>query len=74
MRTIVIVGALLIAAGAAATRAQDLLSAAKDQYASAAYEDALSTLNRLDGVGRTGRRAPGRRVPRVLPVCARPHW
>ena len=48
MRTIVIVGALLIAAGAALT-GQDLLSAAKDQYASAAYEDALSTLNRLDG-------------------------
>ena len=48
MRTIVIVGALLIAAGAAPT-GQDLLSAAKDQYASAAYEDALSTLNRLDG-------------------------
>ena len=48
MRTIVIVGAVLIAAGAAPT-GQDLLSAAKDQYASAAYEDALSTLNRLDG-------------------------
>jgi TonB family protein len=47
MRTIVIIGALLIAAGAALT-GQDLLSAAKDQYASAAYEDALSTLNRLD--------------------------
>jgi len=48
MRTIVIVGALLIAA-AATVSGQDLLSAAKDQYASAAYEDALSTLNRLDG-------------------------
>ena len=48
MRTIVIVGALWIAAAAALT-GQDLLSAAKDQYASAAYEDALSTLNRLDG-------------------------
>jgi hypothetical protein len=47
MRTIVIVGALLIAAGAALS-GQDLLSAAKDQYASAAYEDALSTLSRLD--------------------------
>ena len=48
MRTIVIVGALLLAMGAA-LGAQDLLSAARDQYASAAYEDALSTLNRLDG-------------------------
>jgi len=48
MRTIVIVGALLIAAGAALS-GQDLLSAARDQYASAAYEDALSTLSRLDG-------------------------
>jgi len=48
MRTIVIVGALLIAAGAALS-GQDLLSAAKDQYASAAYEDALTTLSRLDG-------------------------
>jgi len=48
MRMIVIVGALLIAAGAALS-GQDLLSAARDQYASAAYEDALSTLSRLDG-------------------------
>jgi TonB family protein len=48
MRTIVIVGALLLAMGAA-LGAQDLLSTARDQYASAAYEDALSTLNRLDG-------------------------
>ena len=48
MRTIVIVGALLLAMGAA-LGAQDLLSAARDQYASAAYEDALTTLSRLDG-------------------------
>jgi hypothetical protein len=47
MRTIAIVGALVIVAGAA-LGGQDLLSAARDQYASAAYEDALSTLNRLD--------------------------
>jgi TonB family protein len=40
---------LLIAMAGALLGAQDLLSAAKDQYASAAYEDALSTLNRLDG-------------------------
>jgi len=49
MRTIVIVGALLVGAAGAALSGQDLLSAAKDQYASAAYEDALSTLSRLDG-------------------------
>jgi len=48
MRTTVIVGVVLMAAAAGLT-AQDPLSAAKEQYASAAYEDALSTLNRLDG-------------------------
>lgn len=49
MRAIVIVGVMLVAAGAG-LGAQDPLSAAKDLYASAAYEDALSTLSRLDGV------------------------
>jgi len=39
----------LIIAGGMAVRAQDPLSAAKDLYASAAYEDALSTLSRIDG-------------------------
>jgi TonB family protein len=39
----------VLAAAAAGPRAQDPLSAAKDQYASAAYEDALSTLSRVDG-------------------------
>jgi TonB family protein len=48
MRTIAIIGIVLVAA-AAGVAAQDPLSAAKDLYASAAYEDALSTLNRLDG-------------------------
>ena len=48
MRAIVIVGVVLVAAGAG-LGAQDSLSAAKDLYASAAYEDALSTLSRLDG-------------------------
>ena len=48
MRAIVIVGIVLVAAGAG-LGAQDSLSAAKDLYASAAYEDALSTLSRLDG-------------------------
>jgi hypothetical protein len=48
MRAIVIVGVVLAAAGAG-LGAQDSLGAAKDLYASAAYEDALSTLSRLDG-------------------------
>lgn len=48
MRAIVIVGVVLVVAGAG-LGAQDPLSAAKDLYASAAYEDALSTLSRLDG-------------------------
>ena len=47
MKHALVIGAL-IAAGAAATRAQDSLSAAKDLYASAAYEDALSTLSRVE--------------------------
>lgn len=47
MKTIVALGlALVLAAGAAA--AQDPLGAAKDLYASAAYEDALSALARID--------------------------
>jgi hypothetical protein len=50
MKAIVIVGVMLIAA-AAGLRAQDSLSAAKDLYASAAYEDALSTLSRMDSGG-----------------------
>jgi TonB family protein len=48
MRAIVIIASLLVAGGAGLS-AQDPLSAARDQYASAAYEDALSTLSRLDG-------------------------
>jgi len=39
--------AALVAASQAGLRAQDTLSAAKDLYASAAYEDALSTLMRI---------------------------
>jgi len=49
MKALVIVGIMLVAAGGAGLNAQDPLSAAKDLYASAAYEDALSTLSRLDG-------------------------
>jgi TonB family protein len=48
MRTTVIVGIALIAA-ATGLGAQDELRAAKDLYASAAYEDALVTLSHLDG-------------------------
>ena len=54
MKAIVIVGVMLVAAGGAGLNAQDPLSAARDQYASAAYEDALSTLSRLDGAAAPG--------------------
>jgi len=46
MKAIVVVGLLMVAARAG-LGAQDSLNAAKDLYASAAYEDALSTLIRL---------------------------
>jgi TonB-like protein len=41
--------ALLVVAGGSWLTAQDTLSAARDLYASAAYEDALSALGRVDG-------------------------
>jgi len=47
MHTIVAFGFVLSAATTAVT-AQDLLSNAKDQYAAAAYEDALATLTRVE--------------------------
>ena len=47
MRAILIIGAVLVAAKAGLT-AQDTISVARDLYASAAYEEALSTLNRMD--------------------------
>ena len=50
MKAKVIVGFLLVAAQAGLS-AQDSLSAAKDLYASAAYEDALTALTRLTGDG-----------------------
>ena len=61
---IVIVASMLVAA-VAGLSAQDPLGAAKDQYASAAYEDALSTLSRLDGT------APGvaRQVDEYRAFC-----
>ena len=43
----------LIIAGRMAVHAQDPLGAAKDLYASAAYEDALSTLSRIDAESTT---------------------
>jgi len=55
VHAIVVVG-IVLAAAAAGPRAQDPLSAAKDQYASAAYEDALSTLSRIDGAASGGAR------------------
>jgi TonB family protein len=47
MKAIVVVGLLMVAQ--AGLRSQDSLAAAKDLYASAAYEEALSTLTRLAG-------------------------
>jgi hypothetical protein len=54
MKALAIVGVMLVAVGGAGLTAQDPLSAAKDLYASAAYEDALSTLSRLDGAAAPG--------------------
>ena len=48
MRSILIIGVVLVAAKAGLT-AQDTISVARDLYASAAYEEALSTLSRMDG-------------------------
>jgi TonB family protein len=48
MRKTFIVGIVLMAAGSG-LGAQDQLRAAKDLYASAAYEDALTTLSHVDG-------------------------
>ena len=47
MRSILIIGVVLVAARAGLT-AQDTISVARDLYASAAYEEALSTLSRMD--------------------------
>ena len=49
MKAVVIGAALLIVSGAVVRGAQDPLNAARDLYASAASEDALSTLNKLEG-------------------------
>jgi hypothetical protein len=50
MKTILLVG-VMAAAAAGAGGAQDQFNAAKDLYASAAYEEALSTLSRLSESG-----------------------
>src|SRR5438093_9774392 len=50
MKATLIVGLVLVAAQAG-IGAQDTLTAAKDLYASAAYEDALTTLTRLTETG-----------------------
>jgi hypothetical protein len=47
MRAILVIGAVLVAAKAGVA-AQDTISVARDLYASAAYEEALSTLSRMD--------------------------
>ncbi len=47
MKTFLVIGVLVVTAQVL-PRAQDPLSAARDLYASAAYEDALSTLSRME--------------------------
>jgi TonB family protein len=49
MRTLIIIAALLVPVRA---QAQDSVAVARDLYASAAYDDALSVLNRLDVTAR----------------------
>jgi hypothetical protein len=66
MRTIVLVGVML--ASAAAASAQNTLEAAKDLYASAAYEEALSTLSKLDD-GAKGTPAAQRQVDEYRAFC-----
>ena len=50
MKAVLVVGLMVVAAASAEAR-QDQLDAAKDPYASAAYEEALSTLSRLSEGG-----------------------
>ena len=74
MRVILLVG-LMVAAAASANAAQDSLDAAKDLYASAAYEEALSTLSRLSdgGVSAPADYPADRRVSRFLSVRVGPN-
>jgi len=67
MRWIVLVG-LLAGVGAIARADQNPLEAAKDLYASAAYEEALSTLSRL-GEGGTSAPAVARQVDEYRAFC-----
>jgi hypothetical protein len=66
MRAILIIGVMLVAVEAGLA-AQDPLGAAKDLYASAAYEDALSALSRID----SGSTAPdiARQVDQYRAFC-----
>jgi len=51
MKTWMISAVIVLATGGAAARAADDLSTARDLYASAAYEEALATLNRVRTAG-----------------------
>ena len=62
----------LVVATADAAAGQDTLSAARELYAGAAYEDALAVLNRLRvSVVQRRRRTCDRSVSRVLSACPR---
>jgi tetratricopeptide (TPR) repeat protein len=67
MRSMVLVG-LLAAVGATARADQNPLEAAKDLYASAAYEEALSTLSRV-GEGGASAPAVARQVDEYRAFC-----
>jgi len=66
MRTIVLVGLMFVSAAAAS--AQNTLEAAKDLYASAAYEEALSALSQL-GQSATGTPSVLRQVDEYRAFC-----
>jgi hypothetical protein len=73
MKATLIAGLVLVAAQVG-LGAQDSLTAAKDLYASAAYEDALSTLTRLTSSVRsmnTARSVCTRSVARAKPNRSR---
>jgi hypothetical protein len=67
-----IISALIVMATTGPTRAADDLSTARDLYASAAYEEALATLNRMRAAGTAPRMRCCRAVSRVLSARARP--
>src|SRR5262245_49247665 len=67
MKAIVLVG-LMAAAGAITPADQDTLNAAKDLYASAAYEEALSALSKLSDGGK-GEPAVARQADEYRAFC-----